>query len=608
MGKTAFTAAGEGKILKTRFTSILVLAMWAILACSCSSDVEIPADLRQKLTYGELMAPDSSDTSPILNDFFMPVEDAAEALHAFSGALTIPELGMQTEPSPLEPEFINGKATRLFPGVTIEFFSDQGYLVPVARDLLEPENGKNFWMIQFEPGRVWSEAGDKGYSRASFPFMLTGDVEGDAYNGIATFIYNEDSISQLRYQVVQQSSPYFIKHFFVAWGHTPVTYQPGVVNGRDRLAGDFRQELSNRIPRKDWSELEARYDPAWFTDFDSSIDPALVTTSGLVIDGVVYARPSRTPFGDYPYPREMRHGVWSVTKSTLGMVAMLRMAQKYGDDIFDLKIRDYLDVSAAHDGWDEVTFGDALNMATGIGGGSHQVDPNSILDGYITGDEESDNAWYLAPGRDRMIAEVFNMPSYPWGPGEHARYCDRNTFTLSAALDSLLKSREGENSSLWQMMTEEVYQPIGIQHMPTKFTAEPDGSEGIPFLGWALFMTVDDIARISILLQNGGRHDGKQILSPAKLAAALYQTDQRGLPTGASNEFGDHSYHMSLWHTPFSTGSGFTTSIPEMHGWGGMLVCLMPNGMTGYRIGNGGTRSLEMIEAADRIRPFAPRD
>ncbi len=591
--------------MKTRFISIPGLIVLAFLGCSCSGKVEPPADLRQKLTYEEMMAPDTSDTAPILNGYFMPSENAAEALHAFSGTLRIPELAMKTEPPEIEPGIINGRITQLFPGVTIEFFSDQGYLVPVVRDLLEPENGSNFWMIQFEPGRVWSEAGDKGFSRASFPFMLTGDIEGDAYNGVATFLYDKDSVSQLRYQVVQQSSPYFIKNFFVAWGHVPVEYHPDTVSGRDRLVREFGQELSDRIPWREWSELEASYDPAWFSDFDSSIDPALVTTSGLVIDGVVFARPSRTPFGDYPYPREMRHGVWSVTKSMLGMVAMLRMAQKYGDEVFDLKIRDYLEVTADHDGWDEVTFGDALNMATGMGAGSHNIDPNNILDGYITGDEESYNAWYLAPGLDNMLAEVFKMPSYPWGPGEHARYCDRNTFTLAAALDSLLKSREGENANLWRMITGEVYRPIGIHHMSSKFTTEPDGSQGVPFLGWALFMTVDDIAKISMLLQNGGRHEGEQILSPTKLAEALYQTDQRGLPTGASNEFGDHSYHMSIWHTPYAGASGFTTSVPEMHGWGGMLVCLMPNGMTGFRLGNGGTRSLEMIEAADRIRPFA---
>jgi CubicO group peptidase (beta-lactamase class C family) len=594
--------------MRNTFINISSLVLLAILSCGCSGDVENPASPRQKLTFEEMMAPDSSDTAPILNDYFMPAENAAEALHAFSGALTIPELAMKTGPVQIEPAIINGKATQSFPGVTIEFFSDRGYLVPVARGLLEPENGKNFWMIQFEPGRVWSEAGDKGYSRASFPFMLTGDVEGDAYNGVATFIYNENNISQLRYQVVQQSSPYFVKNFFVAWGHVSMDFEPGTVDGRERLSREFRQELADRIPRRDWTELEAKYDPAWFSDFDSSIDPALVTTSGLVIDGVVYARPSRTPFGDYPYPEEMRHGVWSVTKSALGMVAMLRVAQKYGDDIFDLKIRDYLDVTAVHDGWDEVTFGDALNMATGIGGGSDNVDPNNILDGYITGDEESYNAWYLAPGLDNMLTEVFKMPSYPWGSGEHARYCDRNTFTLAAALNSLLKSKEGEHANLWQMMTEEVYGPIGIHHMSTKFTVEPDGSQGVPFLGWALFMTVDDIAKISMLLQNGGRHNDEQILSPGRLAEALYQTEKRGLPTGASNEFGDHSYHMSFWHTPYTGATGFSTSVPEMHGWGGMLVCLMPNGITGFRIGNGGTRSLEMIKAADRIMPFAQRE
>jgi CubicO group peptidase (beta-lactamase class C family) len=501
---------------------------------------------------------------------------------------------------------IHGKTTQLFPGVTLEFFSDGAHLVPVVRDLIQPRHSRSFWQIQVEPGRVWSEPGDHGMSRASFPFMLTGDVEGDAYNGIATFLYDGRKVSHLRYQVVQQSTPYFIQTWFVAAGHVPVRYHPADVKGRAGRAAEFRQELAARVPMRDWSELEAAHDPRWFADFDSSIDAARVTTSGLIIDGIVYVKPSRTPYGDYPYPAEMRHGVWSVTKSMLALVTMLHMAQKYGDGIFDLKIKDYLDVTASHDGWDRVTFGDALNMATGMGAGTTKVDPNDIVDGYITGDEESYNAWYLAPGLKKMLAEVFKRPKYPWGPGVHARYCDRDTFTLSAALDSLLKRREGRNASLWRMMTEEVYKPIGVRHMSTKFTTEPDGSQGIPFLGWGLFMTVDDIAKISMLLQQGGRHDGKQLLSPTKLAEALYQTDRRGLPTGESNEYGKHSYHMALWHTPYATESGFATSTSEMHGWGGMLVCLMPNGITGFRIGNGGTRSLEMIRAGDRIRPFAP--
>ena len=255
--------------MKSGFISTLVIATLAILGCSCSGDVEPPAYSRDKLGFEEMMATESSDAAPILNEHFMPAENAAEALHEFSGALKIPELAMQTEPSPIEPEIVNGRTTRLFPGVTIEFFSDQGYLVPVGRDLIEPDNSSNVWMIQFEPGRVWSEPGDQGFSRASFPFMLTGDVEGDAYNGIATFIYDRDSVSQLRYQVVQQSTPYFIQDFFVAWGHVPVRYSPGAIDGRERLAMEFRQELSDRIPWRDWSELEASHDPALEEDGDA---------------------------------------------------------------------------------------------------------------------------------------------------------------------------------------------------------------------------------------------------------------------------------------------------------------------------------------------------
>ena len=592
--------------METNKFGIFGLAMLVLGGCSQVADVSHPAQVRQKLVYDEMMSGDTADTAPIPNRYFMPAEDSADALHAFSGSMTIPELAMQTVPAEIEPKTIHGKTTQLFPSVTLEFFSDGAHLVPVVRDLIQPKNSRSFWQIQVEPGKVWSEPGDKGMSRASFPFMLTGDVEGDAYNGIATFLYDDRKVSQLRYQVVQQSTPYFIQTWFVAWGHVQVQYQRAEVHQHDELASEFRQEMTDRVATRDWSELQAAYDPAWLADFDSSIDPARVTTSGLIIDGTVYVKPSRTPYGDYPYPDEMRHGVWSVTKSMLAMVAMLRMAQKYGDEIFELKIKDYLDVTADHDGWDRVTFGDALNMATGIGAGSKNVDPNNIDDGYITGDEESFNAWYLAPGLKNMLAEVFKRPRYPWGPGVNARYDDRDTFTLSAALDSLLKSREGRNADLWQMMTEEVYKPIGIHHMSSKFTTEPDGSQGVPFLGWGLFATVDDIAKVSMLLQNGGRHEGRQILSPTKLAEALYQTDKRGLPTGESNEFGKNSYHMALWHTPFRTESGFSTSTAEMHGWGGMLVCLMPNRMTGFRIGNGGTRSLEMIKAADRIRPFAP--
>jgi hypothetical protein len=42
----------------------------------------------------------------------------------------------------------------------------------------------------------------------------------------------------------------------------------------------------------------------------------------------------------------MRHSVFSVTKSLGAAVTLLRLAQTYGDQVFDLKITEYVTVTA----------------------------------------------------------------------------------------------------------------------------------------------------------------------------------------------------------------------------------------------------------------------
>ena len=70
--------------------------------------------------------------------------------------------------------------------------------------------------------------------------------------------------------------------------------------------------------------------------------PEDISANGLIVDGVVYLRGCNTRYGPYPYCRDMRQGVFSVTKSLGAAVALLRLAQKYGDEVFDLKIKDYV--------------------------------------------------------------------------------------------------------------------------------------------------------------------------------------------------------------------------------------------------------------------------
>ena len=75
------------------------------------------------------------------------------------------------------------------------------------------------------PGRVWSEPGDGGLSRASLPFVL---LEGaGARNGLATFLYDDNRVSAWRFQIVQENVPWRDK--YDGWGQADIRYTPGPI-------------------------------------------------------------------------------------------------------------------------------------------------------------------------------------------------------------------------------------------------------------------------------------------------------------------------------------------------------------------------------------------
>ena len=579
-----------------------LLNIIASLLCMITGSSLADQSIREQVTHDGLMSSANSVDSPVLNHNFVWIGGAAPH-HQFSGSIIISEHAMRTLPAAIEPPSIRGKKTQLFPGVSLRFVSHGEYLVPVERDIIESSDSDSYWHFHAGPGRVWSETSDDGMSRASFPFFLTNLFENETYNGIAAFLYDDDSVSQIRYQIVQQLSPFMVDTKFIAWNQQPITYKRETI-AAEQLLADFDLELADRLAWRDWSELEATYGVELLSDFDTGIDPDLVVASGLVIGDAVFVHSMATPYGDYPYPREMRHGVWSVTKTLTGLVTLMRMAEKYGDQILDYKIKDYVHVTADHDGWENVTFRHAMSMATGIGPGSTDTDPNVFSDGNYNVDTDDYIDWMFAPTLQEKLDLLFEVPSYPWGPGEVPRYRDRDIFVGAAALANLYRSKEGSEADLWQMMLDEVYGPIGIHHLPMSRTRETD-RPAVPLLAWGLYVTIDDVAKIAGLIENRGMHNGEQLLSKAGLAEALYDTDVRGLPTGASNQYGVNTYHLTVWHENYTTSSGKTFTIPSMNGYGGNLVKIMPNGIIGFRMGNGGNKPVEqMIVIADKLLSF----
>ncbi len=548
----------------------------------------IAAGERDRLDATEIFKDGAGGPGPIDNRYFMPMGGARPALHALSGTMVIPE----TEIS--EPEGTRWTFGK-FPGVAVQIFRHGDRLIPVTRDIIRASRTANRWNLIFSPGRVWSEPGDRGLSRASFPFVLSNRTWNEAHNGLATFLFDDATVSPLVFQIVQETAP---SHKFDTWGRLPISLHRGSIEGQARIAREYDAELKRRLPVRPLSELAAVFGERGAEALQLWPTSGNESASGLVMDGVVYLRECQTRFGPYPYCYEMRHGVYSVTKSLGALVAMLRLARKYGDEVFDLKIADYLSVSGAHDGWKAVTFGDALNMATGIGDAS----PESTI---VFEDRGPIYFRFMArPTAAGKLATAFTSATYPWGPGKRFRYRSMDTFTLAAAMDAFLKSREGPGANIWDMVIKEVLRPIGVFHAPMIHTIETDRSRGIPILGEGIYPTYDDIAKISLLLQNDGRYRGVQLLSMQKVREALHRTAIRGLPFPPGiSRFKGFRYHMSLWHLPLHVGP-CTIDATKMSGWGGNSVLLLPSGAVAFFIRDGGAPvDAQLAAAVNVLRP-----
>jgi hypothetical protein len=618
--------------------TVLVVLSMGLADCSGRGGINT-ADLstvtpRDTLTVTDLFADHSVEPAPVGNANFMAIGKYGPALHHFEGTLSLAKIKLQVAlAGTLEVPADIEMRKAFFPSLEIQFFLDGDNLVPTQRGIIFPATGVpwsdtasvdtlnmseaelgRFWNTQnvhsgslgviVGPGKAWSEQTDQGYSRASFPFTLVAWPNSNSRNGIATFLYDNNSVSSLRMQIVQEATPWSMLDM---WGQSPMTYRPHEIKDRAFLGTRFAIELTRELPMKTWAELnESRPVLAsQVTNIQHQQGRTEgISVAGLVVDDVIYAHPCRARYGDFPYCRQMRHSVYSITKTMGAGLAMLRLAQKYGPDIFDLHISDFLDIQADHDGWENVTFGHALSMATGVGYRGRSGSEG----GWNTADEDLGLLRMNAtPSQREKLSVAFALgDNYPWGPGEVARYDSMHTFILSAAMDAYLKERQGPESDLWDMVQEEVLDPIGVFHLPMMRTIESDGSPGLPLMYSGLFPTVDDIAKVAKLFSEGGTYNGRQLLHSDKLSEALYRTDIK--PGRLTREWG-YEYHLSFWLKPspwWLRNSGCKIWIPMMSGYGGNVVMLLPNGTTAFSLADNWNWDEGLIRAAHDVSRLCP--
>ncbi len=421
-------------------------------------------------------------------------------------------------------------------------------------------------------------------------------------------------------QFVQQSAPYLLGRHFVAWTSVQTDLTAGDANALDDRRTAARAELAGRLPAKPLRELAEAVRAGTLEDFGGPLNPKWLVEAALVRDGILYYEDASTPYGIYPYPLEMRFGVRSVMKSIGAPLALLHLAEVYGPWVMTLMVGDY--VAGLDPKWKRIRFLDAANMSTGFGGtGTFKTNPNDILDGYLDGEYD---AWYTARSHLDKLAQInAHLRQYPWEPGTVVRYRDQDFYLLGAAIDGFLKSMRGPSADIWNMLIEEVFQPIGILHAPAVRTREAPGRDGLVWFNAGFYPSLDDLAKIALLYQQRGAHAGRQILhrelTSDLLAArdAVRKDGDSSVTRTAPGSAADRTefYKMGFHFVPYvGSKSHRRHDLPTMSGFGENEVTLYPNQMISIVMGNAARfspgdqikseKGPQTIRAVDRLSPF----
>lgn len=546
---------------------------------------------RTLLTYDDLMNGFNS-ASPVGEAALSLPTDAAPPGHTFEGRLelhgedTIGEMTVLRGNPNVEPEESH------LPEFDFEFVSDNGHLVPAQRGLIIADHP--YWNYILGPGRVWQERDDQGYSRASFPFALVWEGSNATLNGTMTFLFDDEGISKVWYQITQETTISFSADM---WGLLDATYHPGPVADGDQLRDAFAQELADRFPTRPIEQLAQDYPGIDLSAFGRGVSPQSMTWFGFVVNGINYVSGCQTRYGEYPYCESMRAPSYSTAKSAFVSVALMRLAQKYDPAAPGLLVKDYVPEAADSPGdWSVVTFDHVLDMATG-----NYRSPEFMVD-----EEQWDNPFWTKEYYAEKIAATFDWP-HSAAPGTQWVYRSSDTFILTRAMQNYLETLAGSDADIFEFVVEQVYKPLKLG--PGVFSTQrtKDGNwTGQPIGLAGMWWIPDDLAKIANFLNAGGGVIGEeQILHPDMLAAALQRDpDDRGVESYPGGQ-----YNNAFWADSYGRPDGFDCEfwVAEMQGYSGIVVVLMPNGTNYYYASDGRDFTWDAaVREADKIIPHCP--
>lgn len=516
---------------------------------------------------------------PVDLSAYAPAHGALPPTHRFEGRLRLSGQPSTRTLVALQDYLHPGDAApaRSFPQDFEHTFVQEGdTLIPLHRG---PVAGSHpWWEITLEPGRAWDEPGDKEFTRAAIPFALVQKNANCTHNGVLMFLFKDDgSISNAAMQISSETCHYLQLDM---WGLLQATYAPGPIAERDALVTAHAREAAARMPVKPLSALAVDH-PGINPGKLAIGHPRGRTVYGFIAEGIHYRSGCATRHGEFPYCDELNIPSYSVAKSAVAGIALMRM-EKLHPGTKDLTVNEFVPASGCRNlRWQGVTFQHLLDMTTG-----QYTSP-----AYMADEDDARIRDFFAPSTHAHRL-AFACEAYPRqeAPGNRWVYHTSDTYLLGTALQQALQRIPGRehDDAFESLVWRDVFAPIGMSSTARATRRSYDDARQA-FFGWGLTLLSDDIAKLARLLgEQQGAVGNQPVLDQTMLDAAMQRNpEQSGLPVAT---LGNYRYMHGFWARNLQSELGCVHPawVPFMSGFGGITVVMFPNGSIWYNVADDG--------------------
>lgn len=518
----------------------------------------------------------------------------AESPAPFSGTLTL-ETAVALEIEVLRDDYKVAATPDLklnyLPHFDFQYVQDGEALIPLQRGSIPGSHP--LWEYILEPGRIWQDESKKDIRKASLPFTLQERNANCMHNGVLNFsIDPKGELSPVEVSIASETCLYAK---FDLSGSLQGHYKQSILPNAATIKEAYHRQRTSRLPIRPIEALASRYDGIDLTAFSGAarLPTADTSTFGFVINDVHYRGNCQTRAGDYAFCEDMSLPSYSTAKTLFAGLAAMRLEKLYPGSRNAI-IEDYVSQCRNSNNWQDVTLFQALNMLTGnFGSTSGRNDETSVatIEEFFLKTSHADKISYSCDAWPRSAP-----------PGSQWVYHTTDTYILGAAMNSLLRQKQGAGADIYTDLVLPLWSELHLS--PALSVARRTYDEDAqPFVAFGMSFLPDDIARLATALNRG---DFTDQLDSGMYGSAMQRMDT---PQGSYPADGKYYYSNGFWayNAQKLLGCSKPVMVPFMSGYGGINVAMMPNDTVYYIFGDSGKFAFtEVIEQSHKMRSMCP--